>query len=78
MNTPNITYTIKITKTEHNVPYKYQAWKQVVDQPDEKHDEIYRYVETDSTKDTETEIFQQTLETLNLAKVVLVINESSN
>jgi hypothetical protein len=70
----NITYRITIEKIEHDVPFKARNWKQLVNQPDEKHENIYGYVEVDTTKDVETKIFEQVVHDLDLAKVVLTIN----
>lgn len=71
----DITYTITVTRTEHDVPYQESEWKKVVDVPDTKHDELYRYVTTDSVKDVVTQIFQQRVDELDLPKLVVTINQ---
>lgn len=75
-NVPKVTYTVEITKTEHDVPHTDRSWRQVVNVPDEKHEEIYRYVESDVRRDVTTKIFEQTLDELDLAKVVMTLNET--
>jgi hypothetical protein len=69
-----VTYTVTITKTEHDVPYTDESWRQLVNEPDEKHENIYGYVKSERTKDVDAQIFKQTLEDIDLAKVVLTLN----
>jgi hypothetical protein len=69
-----ITYKVIITKTEHDVEYTAKTWNKLRDYKDELHDEQYGYVETEAVKDVTTEVFTQTLDELDLAKVVLTIN----
>lgn len=71
------TYKVTITKIEHDVPYTDEVWHQLVDEPDENHKEIYGYVSIERTKNIETQVFAQTLEEIDLPKVVLTINTPS-
>lgn len=68
------TYKITITKTDHDVPFTDKNWKQLVNEPDDKHENIYGYVSVDVTRNVETQVFEQVVEDLDLAQVVLTIN----
>lgn len=68
------TYKITIIKIEHDVPYIDKSWKQLRDEPNEKHENLYDYVTTESVKDVETQVFSQVVEELDLPKVVKTIN----
>lgn len=71
------TYKVTVEKTEHDVPYTKKEWHQLVDTPDDKHPEIYGYVTTDSIQDVTTTVFEQRLDNLDLARLVLTINASA-
>lgn len=67
-------YKITITKINRDVPYTKRTWQQVVDEPDEKHPEIYRYVDSEAEKDVETQIFEQIATELDLPMVIKAVN----
>jgi hypothetical protein len=69
-----MSYLITVTQIEHDVPFTTRTWKKLVDVPDEKHEEIYGYVKEDITKDVETKIYEQTVDNLDLSRLVLTIN----
>jgi hypothetical protein len=71
-------YTVTITKVETDVPYTKRTWVKVVDVPDEKHEEIYRYVDSDAEKDIETKIYEQEVEDLDLPEVIKAVNGMSD
>lgn len=75
MSEPKVEYTVIIKKTVKDVPYVSQDWRKLVDEPDEKHKDIYGYVDTESIKDENTDIFEQTVTELDVQAVIKAVND---
>lgn len=67
-------YTITITKTEIDVPYTKRSWVKVVDVPDDKHEEIYQYVDSEAEKDVVTQVYEQVVDEIDLPEVIKAVN----
>lgn len=65
-------YRVTITKIETDVPYKDKAWKQT--KPSTEENTGFEYVYSDGVRDVSTQIFDQTVDELNMQAVVGVIN----
>lgn len=70
----SVQYQIVITRIETDIPYTRRDWRKVVDEPDEKHSEIYAYVDSDGEKDVETKVYEQLVDNIDMVKVINAIN----
>lgn len=73
-------YKITVERIETDVPFTDKTWEVVSDTTtntgqDAKRDRKYDYVETERLKDVTTKIFEQKVDKLELAELVLVINK---
>lgn len=70
-------YKVTITRIDNDVKYIKKSWEKLRD--DEEKDpsgenQLYGYVKTESTRDETTEIFEQTVDVIDIQAVVGVIN----
>jgi hypothetical protein len=68
----DVEYQVVVTRIEKDVPFKNQEYKQVAEK--KNGDPEYGYVYFDDTRDVKVEIYDQTVEELDLAKLVSVVN----
>lgn len=66
-------YKIVITQIDENVPFKDKEYKSLG--KDENGENQYQYTYFDSTKEVSTDIFDQTIEDLDLGAVIKAINK---
>lgn len=66
-------YRVTITKIDKDVPFKDKDY-QDTGKKDKDGDTIYEYVYFDSTHDVWSEIFDQTVDGLDVSDVVSVVN----
>lgn len=67
-------FKITIERIDENVEYTRREWHQLVDKPDEKHDDIYGYVTYTDFRDVTTTVLEQTVEDLDLKTVIRAVN----
>jgi hypothetical protein len=67
-----MSYKITITRIDKDVPYKDREYQQTgVDAEGEK---TYDYVYSDAVHDVNTQVFEQTVDELNLKAVIATVN----
>jgi hypothetical protein len=67
-------YKIVITRIDKDVPFRNHEYKKAANGTDEDGDPKYEYVYFDDTRTETTDIFEQTVEDLNVSDVVAVVN----
>jgi C4-type Zn-finger protein len=82
-NEPGITettYRITITKVVKNFPFRNKEYQKVgVDQDEEGEDKTrYGYVYFDDTKDVETQVYRQEIDSIELPEIIKAVNRMDN